>query len=43
MSLPCNGIFVLRGELSTLMTAIKRGARRNTSSYLVSAFCKQIL
>ncbi|XP_055312921.1 Golgi-specific brefeldin A-resistance guanine nucleotide exchange factor 1 isoform X3 [Sitodiplosis mosellana] len=33
MSLPGNGIFVLRGEISTLMTAIKRGARWNSSNY----------
>lgn len=35
MSLPGNGIFVLRGEISTLMTAIKRGARWNSSNYQV--------
>ncbi|XP_031640061.1 Golgi-specific brefeldin A-resistance guanine nucleotide exchange factor 1 isoform X2 [Contarinia nasturtii] len=33
MSMPGNGIFVLRGEISTLMTAIKRGARWNSSNY----------
>lgn len=35
MSIPGNGIFVLRGEISTLITAIKRGARWNSSSYQV--------
>lgn len=35
MSLPGNGIYVLRGEISTLMTAIKRGARWNSSNYQV--------
>lgn len=35
MSLPGNGIFVLRGEISTLITAIKRGARWNSSNYQV--------
>lgn len=35
MSLPGNGIFVLRGEISTLMTAIKRGTRWNSSNYQV--------
>lgn len=33
MSLPGNGIFVVRGEMSTLMTAMKRGARWNSTSY----------
>lgn len=35
MSLPGNGIFVLRGEISTLITAVKRGARWNNSNYQV--------
>lgn len=35
MALPGNGIFVLRGEISTLMTAIKRGARWNNLNYQV--------
>lgn len=38
MSLPGNGIFVLRGEISTLMTAIKRGTRWNSSNYQVMEF-----
>lgn len=38
MSLPGNGIFVLRGEISTLMTAIKRGTRWNSSNYQVIYF-----
>lgn len=36
MALPGNGIFVVRGEMSTLMTAMKRGAARwNSTSYQV--------
>lgn len=33
MSLPGNGIFVVRGELSILITAMKRGARWSSHSY----------
>lgn len=33
MSLRGNGIFVVRGELSILMTAMKRGARWSSHSY----------
>lgn len=33
MSLPGNGIFVVRGELTILMTAMKRGARWSSHSY----------
>ncbi|XP_075169478.1 sec7 domain-containing protein garz [Haematobia irritans] len=34
MSLPGNGIFVVRGEMSTLMTAMRRGSRWNASAYV---------
>ncbi|XP_065369884.1 Golgi-specific brefeldin A-resistance guanine nucleotide exchange factor 1 [Calliphora vicina] len=34
MSLPGNGIFVVRGEMSTLMTAMRRGSRWNATSYV---------
>lgn len=33
MSLPGNGIFVVRGELATLMTAMRRGARWSSHSH----------
>lgn len=33
MSLPGNGIFVVRGEMSTLMTAMRRGARWSSHSH----------
>lgn len=36
MSLPGNGIFVVRGEISTLTMAIKRGTRWNATSYQVN-------
>ena len=35
MALPGNGVFVVQGEISTLMTAIKRGTRWNTPTYQV--------
>lgn len=35
MAPPGNGIFVVRGEMATLMTAMKRGARWNSASYQV--------
>uniref|UniRef100_A0A1I8MMY3 SEC7 domain-containing protein n=1 Tax=Musca domestica TaxID=7370 RepID=A0A1I8MMY3_MUSDO len=35
MSLPGNGIFVVRGEMSTLMTAMRRGSRWNASAAYV--------
>lgn len=34
MSLPGNGIFVVRGEMSTLMTAMRRGTRWSSTSYV---------
>ncbi|KAI8128990.1 Golgi-specific brefeldin A-resistance guanine nucleotide exchange factor 1 [Lucilia cuprina] len=34
MSLPGNGIFVVRGEMSTLMTAMRRGSRWNATAYV---------
>ncbi|XP_037941618.1 Golgi-specific brefeldin A-resistance guanine nucleotide exchange factor 1-like [Teleopsis dalmanni] len=34
MSLPGNGIFVVRGEMSTLITAMRRGSRWNSAAYL---------
>lgn len=33
MAPPGNGIFVVRGEMSTLMTAMKRGYRRNSNVF----------
>ncbi|CAH1155460.1 unnamed protein product [Phaedon cochleariae] len=33
MALPGNGIFVVKGEISTLMTAMKRGTRWSSHSY----------
>jgi brefeldin A-resistance guanine nucleotide exchange factor 1 len=33
MSLPGNGIFVVRGEMCTLMTAMRRGARWSSHSH----------
>ncbi|ERL94183.1 hypothetical protein D910_11465 [Dendroctonus ponderosae] len=33
MALPNNGIFVIKGEMTTLMTAIKRGVRWQSHSY----------
>lgn len=36
MSLPGNGIFVVRGEMSTLMTAMRRGSRWNSTTFVVS-------
>lgn len=33
MALPGNGIFVVRGELTNLMAAMKRGARWSSHSY----------
>lgn len=33
MSLPGNGIFVVKGELAVLMTAMKRGARWSSHSH----------
>ena len=38
MSLPGNGIFVVRGEMSTLMTAMRRGSRWNATAYVVSLY-----
>lgn len=35
MSPPGNGIFVVRGEISTLMTAMRRGVRWSSISYHV--------
>lgn len=35
MAPPGNGIFVVRGEMSTLITAMRRGARWNSASYQV--------
>jgi len=37
MSLPGNGIYVVRGEMATLMTAMRRGTRWNATAYVVSA------
>ncbi|XP_055856170.1 Golgi-specific brefeldin A-resistance guanine nucleotide exchange factor 1 [Episyrphus balteatus] len=34
MSLPGNGIFVVRGEMSTMMTAMRRGSRWSSTSYV---------
>ncbi|XP_034476880.1 Golgi-specific brefeldin A-resistance guanine nucleotide exchange factor 1 isoform X2 [Drosophila innubila] len=34
MSLPGNGIYVVRGEMATLMTAMRRGTRWNTTAYV---------
>lgn len=33
MSLPGNGIFVVKGEMSILMTAMRRGSRWSSHSY----------
>lgn len=40
MSLPGNGIFVVRGEMSTLMTAMRRGTRWSShlSAYVVCLY-----
>ena len=38
MSPPCNGIFVVRGEMSIITTAMRRGSRWNSNSYQVSGF-----
>lgn len=35
MSPPGNGIFVVRGEMSTLTTAMRRGSRWSSNSYQV--------
>lgn len=35
MSIPGNGIFVVRGELSTIMTAMRRTSRNSWNSYQV--------
>lgn len=37
MSLPGNGIYVVRGEMATLMTAMRRGTRWNATAYVVSS------
>ncbi|XP_064536174.1 Golgi-specific brefeldin A-resistance guanine nucleotide exchange factor 1 isoform X1 [Drosophila montana] len=34
MSLPGNGIYVVRGEMATLMTAMRRGTRWNATTYV---------
>ncbi|XP_034650282.1 Golgi-specific brefeldin A-resistance guanine nucleotide exchange factor 1 isoform X1 [Drosophila subobscura] len=34
MSLPGNGIYVVRGEMATLMTAMRRGTRWNATAYV---------
>ncbi|XP_023032106.1 Golgi-specific brefeldin A-resistance guanine nucleotide exchange factor 1 isoform X2 [Drosophila willistoni] len=34
MALPGNGIYVVRGEMATLMTAMRRGTRWNTTAYV---------
>lgn len=34
MVIPGNGIFVVRGELSSIMTAMKRGSRWSSHSYV---------
>lgn len=36
MSLPGNGIYVVRGEMATLMTAMRRGTRWNATAYVVT-------
>lgn len=35
MAPPGNGIFVVRGEMATVMTAMKRGHRWSSASYQV--------
>lgn len=42
MSIPGNGIFVVRGELSAIMTAMRRTSR-NSWNYQVSENLKKIL
>ncbi|XP_017837578.1 Golgi-specific brefeldin A-resistance guanine nucleotide exchange factor 1 isoform X2 [Drosophila busckii] len=34
MSLPGNGIYVVRGEMATIMTAMRRGTRWNATAYV---------
>jgi len=36
MALPGNGIYVVRGEMATLMTAMRRGTRWNATAYVVT-------
>lgn len=36
MAPPGNGIFVVRGEMSTLMTGMRRGARWSSTAYQVT-------
>lgn len=43
MSIPGNGIFVVRGELSTIMTAMRRSSRNSWNSYNVSKKKKKLI
>lgn len=43
MSIPGNGIFVVRGELSTIMTAMRRTSRNSWNSYQVRKFLNYLI